>query len=139
MSTQSPNARPIQSLSRVQQLTLTTWRLATTKLARVLKPNSIFEHAALHAIYATLRDVDDPIALFGWHASAHAELALVHSLVAGRSQPEIVYDILDSAFLLRWNELVADGAGPRELPPLRPGVGAVRNNPGIYRRTVSER
>ena len=29
------------------------------------------------------------------------------------------YDILDTAFLLRWDELVADGRGPEELPSLR--------------------
>jgi hypothetical protein len=28
--------------------------------------------------------------------------------------------LVDSAFLLRWNEMAADGSGPEELPPLKP-------------------
>jgi len=35
-------------------------------------------------------------------------------------QAAVAYDILDTAFLLRWNELVAAGHRPEELPPLRP-------------------
>ncbi len=126
MSTQSRSARPIHCLSRMQQLTLTTWRLADTKLQRVLNPFSVLEQAALHAALATLRDVDDPVALFGRHAAAHAELAMITSLVSATQRADLSYDILDSAFLLRWNELVADGRliadgrGPQELPPLRP-------------------
>ena len=122
MSIQSHSARPINCLSRMQQLTLTTWRLAETKLQRVLNPFSVsvLEQAALHAALATLRDVDDPVALFGRHAAAHAELALITSLVSATQRADLSYDILDSAFLLRWNELVADGRGPQELPPLRP-------------------
>jgi hypothetical protein len=119
MSIQS-RARPTHCLSRMQQLTLTTWRLADTKLQRVLNPFSVLEQAALHAALATLRDVDDPVALFGRHAAAHAELALITSLVPATQGADLSYDILDSAFLLRWNELVADGTGPQELPPLRP-------------------
>jgi len=34
-------------------------------------------------------------------------------------QAALAYEILDTAFLLRRNELVADGHGPDELPPLR--------------------
>ena len=119
MSIQS-RARPTHCLSRMQQLTLTTWRLADTKLQRVLNPFSVLEQAALHAALATLRAVDDPVALFGRHAAAHAELALITSLVPATPGADLSYDILDSAFLLRWNELVADGRGPQELPPLRP-------------------
>ncbi len=120
MSTQSHSARPIHCLNRMQQLTLTTWRLADTKLQRVLNPFSVLEQAALHATLATLRDVDDPVALFGRHAAAYAELALITSLISATQRADLSYDILDSAFLLRWNELIADGRGPQELPPLRP-------------------
>jgi hypothetical protein len=120
MSTQPNSTHPIQRLSRVQQLTLNTWRLASAKLERVLDPCSILEHTALHAVLATLQDVNQPMALFGRHASAEPELALVNSLVADTPRAELAFDILDSAFLLRWNALVASGAGPEELPPLRP-------------------
>jgi hypothetical protein len=67
-----------------------------------------------------LRDVDRPLALFARHATAEPEFALIVSLVLPCSDTGLPYDILDSAFLMRWNELVADGSGPEELPPLRP-------------------
>ena len=111
---------PIQRLNRVQQLTLNTWRLATAKLERVLAPDAVLEMAAVHVVLATLREVDRPIALFAWHGTADAELALVQSLVRGGPHAELDFDLLDMAFLLRWNELVAEGGGPEELPPLRP-------------------
>jgi len=109
-------------LSRVQQLTLNTWRLAATKLERVLDPCSVLEHAAVHATLATVRDVDDPLALFRRQAEAHDEFALITSLVYATPRAGLAYDILDTAFLMRWNELVADGNGAEELPPLRPRV-----------------
>jgi hypothetical protein len=120
MSTEPNSTPPIQRLSRVQQLTLNTWRLASAKLQRVLDPCSVVEHAAIHTVLATLHDVNLPIALFARHASAEPELALVNSLVAETPRAELAFDILDSAFLLRWNALVASGAGPEELPPLQP-------------------
>lgn len=124
MSMQPDSSPPSQRLSRVHQLTLNTWRLASAKLQRVLDPCSVLEHAAIHAVLATLQDVNQPIALFGRHASADPELALVNSLVANTSRAELAYDIVDAAFLVRWNALVAGGTGPEELPPLHP-----RQNP----------
>src|SRR5215216_1902252 len=118
MSLQSTNPRPIR-LSRVEQLTLNTWRWALRKLGRVLDPNAILEQAALHAVIASLRDLDHPTALFRRHAEAYPEFALITSVVPVERQAALAYDILDSAFLIRWNELVADGGGPEELPPLR--------------------
>ena len=114
------SSRPIQRLSRVQQLTLNTWRLATARLERSVDPCAVLEQAALHAVLGTLRDVDHPLALFAHHATADAEVTLVHSLVHAEPRSDLAYDILDAAFLLRWNELVANGTGPEELPPLRP-------------------
>jgi hypothetical protein len=116
----SPRPNPHQRLDRGQQLTLNTWRLAAARLKRVLDPCAVLEHAALHATVGALRDVDRPLALFARHASAEPEFALIVSLVAPCSDTSLPYDILDSAFLMRWNELVADGTGPEELPPLRP-------------------
>ena len=63
-----------------------------------------------------LADVADPMALFRRHADAAPEFALVSSLLP---DPDIGYDVLDAAFLLRWEELTARG-GPEELPPLQP-------------------
>jgi hypothetical protein len=120
MSTFQEGSRSIQRLSRVQQLTLTTWRLAAARLERSVDPCAVLEQAALHAVLGALRNVDQPLALFARHATADAEVALVQSLVQDQPRSDLVYDILDAAFLLRWNELVANGTGPEELPPLRP-------------------
>lgn len=114
-STQSQPAR----LSRIEQLTLNTWRWAFRKLSRVLDPNAILEYAALHAVLASLRDLEEPSALFRRHTKAYPEFALITSVVPPERQAALAYDILDCAFLLRWNELVANGRGPEELPPLR--------------------
>ena len=111
---------PRQRLNRTQQLTLNTWRLAVRKLERTVEPSAIFEHVAVHVVLALLRQIDEPIALFARHAVADPELALVQSLVGGGAGASLDFDVLDAAFLLRWNELVADGKGPQELPPLRP-------------------
>ena len=117
----TPNtSEPIQRLNRMQQLTLNTWRLATAKLERVLDPDAILEVAAVHVVLSTLREVDRPVGLFARHSTADAELALVQSLVRGGPHAELDFDLLDAAFLRRWNELVAEIGGPEELPPLRP-------------------
>jgi hypothetical protein len=107
-------------LNRVQQLTLNTWRLAAAKLDRVLDPRSILEQAAVHATLGALRDVQEPLVLFRRHAQANPEFALIISLIRLGGHEDLAYDMLDTAFLLRWNELVADGNGPQELPPLQP-------------------
>jgi hypothetical protein len=65
------------------------------------------------------RPCPEPLTLFGRHAEAQPELALIASLVSIAPPDDLAYDILDTAFVLRWNELVADGSGPQELPPLR--------------------
>jgi hypothetical protein len=119
---QSMNHQPLR-LTRVQQLTLNTWRWAAVKLRRVLDPRAIHEQAALQALLASLRDVDEPTALFKRHAEAYPEFALITSVVPSERQAVLAYEILDTAFLLRWNELVADGRGPEELPPLRARSG----------------
>ena len=118
VTTPTPPSR--QRLSRWQQLTLTTWRHAARKLDRVLDPCAVPARVALHTVLATLRNVDDPMALFSRHASANPELALIESLVSATPDAALNYDLLDTAFLCRWNELVAEGNGPEELPPLRP-------------------
>ncbi len=121
MSNQTnPVRQPGQRLTRTQQLTLNTWRFAARKVERDVEPSDVVEQVAVHVVLSLLREVDQPMALFGRHAAADPELALVKSLVAGGSHASLDFDILDTAFLLRWNELVADGNGPEELPPLRP-------------------
>jgi hypothetical protein len=111
---------PRQRLNRTQQLTLSTWRFAARKIERVVEPTSVVEHAAVHVVLSILREVETPMALFARHAVADAELSLVQSMVRGGHHAELDFDVLDTAFLMRWNELVADGLGPEELPPLQP-------------------
>ena len=116
---------PTRRLTRLQQLTLTTWRHASTRVGRCVAPNDILAHVALQAVVAVLRDTTDPLELFVRHQHGEEEYALVHSLAGERSTDDQL-DLLDSGFLLRWQELTRDGTGPEELPPLTRRFGPQR-------------
>lgn len=118
MSTQTNSSQPVRRLTRLEQLTLNTWRWAAATVQNTLDPAAILELAALHAVVGALRDVDDPVALFARHAHAQPEFQLVLSVLPDGYRPGLPHDILDTAFLLRWTELVACGRGPQELRPL---------------------
>ena len=120
MSTQTNSPQPIRRLTRLEQLTLNTWRWAAATVQNTLDPSAILELAALHAVLGTLRDIDDPVALFARHAHAQPEFQLVLSVLPDGHRPGLAHDILDTAFLLRWTELVATGNAPQELKPLPP-------------------
>ena len=60
---------PTRRLTRLQQLTLTTWRHASTRVGRHVAPNDILAHVAMHAVVAVLRDTTDPLELR--NATAH--------------------------------------------------------------------
>ena len=107
---------PIRRLTRLQQLTLNTWRRASAQVARNIAPIEILPQVAIHAALVVLRDTTDAIALFSRHDARAEEFALVASLAANSSR-DAVHDLLDTAFLLRWTELTTNG-GPEELPPL---------------------
>ena len=94
--------------------------LGRGNLQNTLDPSAILELAALHAVLGTLRDIDDPVALFARHAHAQPEFQLVLSVLPDIHHPGLPHDILDTAFLLRWTELVATGNAPQELKPLPP-------------------
>lgn len=112
----SPSTPPVRRLTRVQQLTLNTWRWAALKLDRVLSRPAVLEETALCAVLATLQDVDEPLDLFVRHAQAHPEFALITCLVPSNDSGGLAHEVLDTAFLLRWNELVAHCGAPEELP-----------------------
>ena len=105
-------------LTRLQQLTLTTWRRAAAKVDREVAPNAVLEQAAICVVLAVLRDTAEPMALFARHARAVDEFALLTSIVPRDRPPSLDHDLLDTAFLLRWQELTSGGRGPQELPPL---------------------
>ena len=109
---------PPRRLSRLQQLTLNVWRLASTRVTRDVSPNDILAQVAIHASLALLRDTTDPLTLFPRHDARAEEFALVASLAGPGRTRDALHDLLDSAFLLRWFELTSDGSGPEELPPL---------------------
>ena len=109
---------PPQRLTRLQQLTLNTWRLAHAKVLREIKPNDVLPQAAICAALAILRDTSNPLALFARHDARAEEFALVATIVMPQRSRDDLHDLLDSAFLLRWLELTRNG-GPEELPPLR--------------------
>lgn len=120
MSTNTNSTNPIRRLTRLEQLTLNTWRWAAVSLRKTLDPAAVLELAALHAVLASLRDLDDPVTLFTRHSQANPEFKLVLSVLPGNHHPGLAHDILDTAFLLRWTELTSAGVAPLELPPLRP-------------------
>ncbi len=120
MSTHPNSTHPIRRLTRLEQLTLNTWRWASVALQRTLDPSAVLELAAMHAVVASLRDLDNPLALFARHANAQPEFQLIHSVLPDDHRPGLAHDILDSAFLLRWTELAATGVAPLELTPLPP-------------------
>ena len=107
-------------LTRTEQLTLTTWRWAFVALCRQVEPQDLLPQVALQAVLAQLRACTDPLQLFARHRSAAAEFAVVANLLPEQRCRALDHDLVDSAFLLRWNELTADGSGPEELPPLTP-------------------
>jgi hypothetical protein len=107
-------------LTRAEQLTLTTWRWAFVALCRQVDPHDLLPQVALQAALARIRDCTDPFELVARHRSPEAEFALVASLLPEERRRPLDHDLVDSAFLLRWNELTADGGGPEELPPLTP-------------------
>ena len=128
MSTQTSSTQPIRRLTRLEQLTLNTWRWAAVTLQTKLDPSAILEVAAMHAVLGTPRDLDDPLALFTRHANAQPEFQLIFSVVPRDHRPGLPHDILDTAFLLRWTELVASGTAPLELRPVPPQGRVARPN-----------
>jgi len=116
----APNGsnNPARRLTRLQQLTLNTWRRASAQVARDVAPNEVLAQVAIYAALAVLRDTTDPLALFARHDARAEEFALVTSLAPHDSSRDALHDLLDTAFLLRWAELTSNGCGPEELPPL---------------------
>ena len=117
------NNEPPRRLTRLQQLTLTTWRHASAKVSRDVSPNDVLAQAAVCAVLAVLSDVGHPLALFARHADGAEEFALVTSLAAPQSSRDELHDLMDTGFLLRWTELTSNGRGPEELPPLTRRIG----------------
>ena len=98
------NDPSVRRLTRLQQLTLNTWRRASAKVSRDVAPTDIFAQVAIHAALAVLRDTNSPIALFARHDARAEEFALVSSLAPAARSRDSLHDLLDTAFLLRWVE-----------------------------------
>ena len=111
--------QPRPCLNRVQQLTLNTWRHASNSVGRHVMPNDVLAHVAVQAVLAALRDTADPLDLFLRHQHGEEEFALVSSLAAADRSRDELFNLFDTGFLLRWQELTSNGHGPQELPPLR--------------------
>ena len=117
--TNQPGTSQRARLTRSEYLTLNAWRWARAKLRRVLDPAAVLEHAALHAVIAALCDVDTPLELFARHAAAYPEFSLIVSLLPTERQSALRYEILDTAFLMRWEELTGAGNARDEFPSVR--------------------
>lgn len=118
--------QPARRLTRVQQLTLNVWRHAAATVSRRVMPDDVLAQVAIQAVLAALSDTTDPMELFVRHHHAEEEYALVASLVAPERTTDDMLNLLDSGFLLRWQELTSDGRGPEELPPLRRAMDGPR-------------
>src|SRR5260370_27718690 len=70
------NDPAVRRLTRLQQLTLNTWRRASAKVSRDVAPTDILAQVAIRAALAVLRDTNSPIALFARHDAPAEELAL---------------------------------------------------------------
>jgi len=131
VSASEPDPRPKDDqprrarLTRVQQLDLNVWRHAAATVARRVPAEDVLAHAAVQSVLAVLRDTTDPIGLFARHHNGEHEYDFVVSIVGDRSSDELL-NLIDSGYLLRWQELTSDGHGPEELPPLRPRSGPQR-------------
>jgi hypothetical protein len=109
-------------LTRLQQLDLNVWRHAAAAVARRVPPDDILAHVAIQIVLAVLRDTTDALDLFKRHRNGEDEYGLVSSIAGVRSSDELL-NLIDSGYLLRWQELTSDGRGPEELPPLQPRSG----------------
>src|ERR1700737_3526873 len=93
MSTYTSSTNPIRRLTRLEQLTLNTWRWAAVSLRSTLDPSAVLELAALHAVLASLRDLGDPVELFTRHSQAQPEFNLVRSVLPDDRDPGLAQDI----------------------------------------------
>ena len=112
-------------LTRLQQLDLNLWRRASATVARRLPPEDVCAHVAIQAVLAVLRDTTNPLDLFERHHYGENEYELVSSVAGTRSYDEVL-NLIDSGYLLRWQELTSNGRGPEELPPLTRRSGPQR-------------
>jgi hypothetical protein len=79
----------------------------------------------MHAVLAVVRDTADAIDLFARHHNGEHEYGLVVSIAGERSCNDVL-NLIDSGYLLRWQELTSGGGGPEELPPLTRRSGPER-------------
>jgi hypothetical protein len=117
--------RSVKRLTPFQRLTLNVWRHAVAAINRQVPPDDVFARAAIHAVVAVVRDTTDPLELFDRHDNGANEYDLVVSIAGDRGCNDVL-NLIDGGYLLRWQELTAEGPGPEELPPLRPWSGPER-------------
>ena len=122
---QGQRRQPAGRLTRIQQLDLNLWRRAAATVVRHLPPEDVLAQVAIHAVLGIVRDTTDPLDLFARHGNGEDEYAFVVSIVGERSCNDVL-NLIDSGYLLRWQELTSNGRGPEELPPLRPRSGPQR-------------
>jgi hypothetical protein len=84
-----------------------------------LLPDDVLAHVAVQTVLAVVRDTTDPLALFARHHNGAAEYGPVSSIAGERSCTDLL-NLIDSGYLLRWQEVTTDGHGPEELPPFNP-------------------
>src|ERR1700756_4452720 len=96
-SMSTSDTQPTRRLTRLEQLTLNTWRWAAATLKNTVDPFAVLELSAVHAVLGAPRDVDEPLALFARHAHSQPEFQLVLSVLPENYHHALPHDILDTA------------------------------------------
>src|SRR5260370_16932515 len=94
------NDPAVRRLTRLQQLTLNTWRRASAKVSRDVAPTDILAQVAIRAPLAVLRDTNSPIALFAPHDAPAEDSALVSTFPPPPPSPHSPHYPLPPAFPL---------------------------------------
>ncbi len=98
----------MDDLSPYDRATVNLWARSTEELWRHTDSGHLIE-AAVHAVLAGLRRYTQPPALFHAYEDQAADLALIRSVVEAPLTDELLWRVRDTAFHLRWLELISSG------------------------------
>lgn len=92
-------------ITNYQRVTVSLWRRCHRDLGRPPLRSPQVE-AAMHAVLPDLRAAGEPAALFArYEANTLADFALLGSLLPADPPEELLWQVRDAAFYLRWREL----------------------------------
>lgn len=96
---------PLEDLTPYDRATVALWSRSYHELIQQPEYNALVD-AAVHAVLAGLRRFAQPSSLFAaYEAEAAADFALIRSLLPDQFVEELLWQVRDAAFHLRWVEL----------------------------------